>query len=461
MSRARYQTSLFQGECDLATKNGTETGGSAGIATRVEALGYRSLRYVSQPLAPFHVLVGPNASGKSTFLDVLAFLGDVLRAGVEVAIQGEPRLGIPHRAPDGRHLAWMRQGNRFEVAVEFDIPADRRQLLKTGSSAVCRYEVAVDAAGPLRLVAETFWLKPAERPVKQVDRPLPAAQRPLFPAPPEPPASIVRPPGKQPPAGWRKVVSRGHTPERVMFSSETSGWKNPFRVEADKAALASLPEDEERWPIATWFRRVLGAGVQRLLLSGEQMRLPSPPSRSRVYLRDGSNLPHVVHALESEHPERHRDWIRHVREALPDLATITTREREEDRHRYLVLRYDTGLEAPSWLVSDGTLRLLALTLLAYLPDPSGIYMVEEPENGIHPRAVETVFQCLSSVYGAQVLLATHSPIVASMAALQQILCFARTAEGATDIVSGSEHPRLREWKGGVDLGSLLASGVLS
>jgi predicted ATPase len=33
------------------------------MITRIEALGYRCLRYISQPLGPFHVLVGPNASG--------------------------------------------------------------------------------------------------------------------------------------------------------------------------------------------------------------------------------------------------------------------------------------------------------------------------------------------------------------------------------------------------------------
>jgi predicted ATPase len=167
-----------------------------------------------------------------------------------------------------------------------------------------------------------------------------------------------------------------------------------------------------------------------------------------------------VNALETEHPARFEEWVRHVREALPDLVSITTREREEDRHRYLILRYQSGLEAPSWLISDGTLRLLALTLLAYLPDLSGIYLIEEPENGIHPRAVETAFQSLSSVYGAQVLLATHSPVIMSMAELGEVLCFARSEDGATDVVPGNEHPRLREWRGGVDLGTLFASGVL-
>ncbi len=148
-----------------------------------------------------------------------------------------------------------------------------------------------------------------------------------------------------------------------------------------------------------------------------------------------------------------------MRTALPDLQSIRTVERPEDRHRYLVLDYDTGLQAPSWLVSDGTLRLLALTILAYLPGLEGAYLIEEPENGIHPRAVETVLQSLSSVYGAQVLLATHSPVILSLARPEQVLCFNRTAQGATDIVLGSEHPRLRQWRGETDLGTLFARGT--
>ncbi|WP_343411862.1 ATP-binding protein [Candidatus Amarolinea dominans] len=96
--------------------------------------------------------------------------------------------------------------------------------------------------------------------------------------------------------------------------------------------------------------------------------------------------------------------------------------RSEDRHRYIVLDYESGLQAPSWLVSDGTLRMLALTILAYIPSLEGVYLIEEPENGIHPRAVETVLQSLSSVYSAQVLLATHSPVILSLVQPELVLC---------------------------------------
>jgi energy-coupling factor transporter ATP-binding protein EcfA2 len=424
-----------------------------GIVTRVEALGFRSLRHVVQDLGPFHVLVGPNGSGKSTFLDVVAFLGDVVRVGLQTAIEGDSRLGIQHRAPDAKHLTWLRGGTRIELAVEFRIPEERLAHLGQGHVKICRYEIGLEVGQQLQVAHETLWLRPPAT--------ARLAQRTLFPDPPNPPAHIVHPLRKQMPAGWRKVLWRGEEPGSVTFSSETGNWKSPFRIAQDKAALASLPEDEEKFPVATWFRQALGTGVQRIALSGDAMRQPSPPSRPRSFQPDGSNLPWVVHDLETGNSERFAWWLAHVREALPELKSVTTREREEDRHRYLVVTFQNGLEAPSWLVSDGTLRLLALTLLAYVPTLSGTLLIEEPENGIHPRAIETVFQSLSSVYGAQILLATHAPIVLGMAKLDQVLCFAKTTAGETDIVLGDQHPRLRDWQGTTDLGTLLAAGVLS
>lgn len=423
---------------------------------RIEALRYRALRYVSQSVDRFQVLVGPNASGKSTFLDVVAFLGDLLRVGPSRAVLGDVRTGIPQRAPDPKQLIWMRDGNRLELAVDLEIPEDRRQLLPNGNYASCRYEVAIGTradADEVSLLAETLWLQTKSDPPKVV-------QRDLFPAPTRPPDEIVHPPGKKAPTGWRKVVNKVEETGNDYFSSETSGWNNLFRLGPTKSALANLPEDEAKFPIATWVKRTLSEGVQRIALNSDAMRRPSPPGESRAFLPDGSNLPWVVESLGRKNRDRLAAWVEHLQVVLPDLSSISTKERREDRHRYLTLKYANGLEAPSWVVSDGTLRLLALTLLAYVPSLSGVYLIEEPENGIHPRAVEAVVQSLSSVYGAQVLCATHSPVILSMARADQVLCFGRDADGATDIVRGTEHPKLKKWKGEVDLGTLFASGVL-
>jgi predicted ATPase len=423
------------------------------VITRIEALRYRALRYAAQDIGPFQVLVGPNASGKSTFLDVIAFLADLLQGGLAAAVQGDPKLALPQRAPDPTHLVWMRQGGIFELAVELAIPQDRREKLANGGYTTARYEVAIRTDAELGVASETLWLKPDSQAASP-------RQTTLFPALRVSPDSIVLEPRRQAPQGWRKTVSRGEDPWNVTFRSETGKWTNPFRIGPTKSALANLPEDELRFPVATWVKEALAEGVQRIVLSSEAMRKPSAPGRARTFLPDGSNLPWVVDLLQREAPDRFDRWVEHVRQALPDLRQVSTREREEDRHRYLLLGYANGLEAPSWLVSDGTLRLLALTLLAYLPGLRGTYLIEEPENGIHPRAVEVVRQSLASVYDAQVLCATHSPVVVSKVEANQVLCFARDESGATDIVAGNEHPRLEKWQGEVDLGTLFASGVL-
>jgi predicted ATPase len=134
--------------------------------------------------------------------------------------------------------------------------------------------------------------------------------------------------------------------------------------------------------------------------------------------------------------------------------------RPEDKHRYLMVPYSGGVEVPQWMVSDGTLRLLALTFLAYLPATPGLYLIEEPEIGLHPTAIETVLQSLSSVYEGQVLVTSHSPIVLGLTRPDQLLCFQKTQDGTT-VVPGNEHPLLKEWRSGVDLSDLFASGVLS
>jgi energy-coupling factor transporter ATP-binding protein EcfA2 len=413
------------------------------MLAKVEALNYRALRYVSQSIDPYQVLIGPNASGKSTFLDVLAFIADLV---------SKPSLidAVRERAPDLRDLTWMRSSDWLELAVEAKIP----QFIDASYPRL-RYEIRLGVAnsGELELQAETLWFI-SEEINGEKDIPLDS-----FPSPINPPSKITIAPTKSVTKGLRRILYKSEK-QNDYFRSENSDWNNVFRLGPKRAALANLPEDESRFPAAVWFKRYISEGVQRIMLNSEALRRPNPPQSPRVFLPDGSNLPWVINSLEVNHPERLTEWVQHVQTALPDIRHIRTTERPEDRFRYLLIEYDSGLEAPSWTVSDGTLRMLALTILAYLPDLRGSYLIEEPENGIHPRAVETVIQSLRSVYDAQILLATHSPVILSLTEASELLCFARTADGETDIVRGDRHPRLAEWTGEVSLSTLYASGVL-
>ena len=228
-----------------------------------------------------------------------------------------------------------------------------------------------------------------------------------------------------------------------------------------RSTLRNLPEAPDQFPVSTYVKQILQAGVQELFLDGRRLRRASSPNSRRTGLvRDGSNLPWAIQRLHENDPEKFRDWLDHVRTSLREINDIRIVEREDDRHAYLMLRYATGLEVPSWTVSDGTLRLLALTLAAYISEGERVYLMEEPENGIHPMAIETVYQSLSSVYDSQVLVATHSPVFLSCARPEEILCFAKNDQGATDIVPGNRHPRLRDWQGSADINLPFASEVL-
>ena len=71
------------------------------MITRIQALNYRCLRYVDKGLGPFHLLVGPNATGKTTFLDVVRFLGQLVADGPETAVR--------ERTQTPQDLTWRRQ----------------------------------------------------------------------------------------------------------------------------------------------------------------------------------------------------------------------------------------------------------------------------------------------------------------------------------------------------------------
>jgi predicted ATPase len=123
------------------------------MIARIGALNYRCLRFVAQDLSPFHVLVGPNASGKSTFLDVFALMSDLISLGLDGA--------IAERVPDFRDLVWMRQQGNFEVAVELSIPDERRETFRNGGYSRARYEVSLGTRGEDEqptILGETFWL---------------------------------------------------------------------------------------------------------------------------------------------------------------------------------------------------------------------------------------------------------------------------------------------------------------
>jgi predicted ATPase len=402
----------------------------------------------------FHVLIGPNASGKSTLMDAVKFVSDVVRDGVSSACE--------RRTANFADLVWGRpeepKEQRFEIALEFELPIDALELLPSQRNyGVFRYELSVgfDVA-----TSRVSLLK--ERGVLRVKTGQSLKQSLMFPEPDIPPQTLM---GARP-KGQRTIFSKSET-GRSRFNDETVretgsvNWNLGLNLSSDRSALSIMPDHDDKYPASTRAMAFLRDKVTVLSLNSERMRQASRPGVGIEMLPDGSNLPWVADAMISRTPNLAGEWVGHIQCALAGLHSVRIMDRPDDRHKYLMLQYSHGLEVPSWKVSDGTLRLMALTMLAYSPQSSGLYMIEEPENGIHPGALQDVFDSLSSVYDAQVLLASHSPEFVAIANVYQLLCFGKTDAGVVDIVRGNSHPRLKDWQYETDLGTFFASGILA
>jgi energy-coupling factor transporter ATP-binding protein EcfA2 len=208
------------------------------MITRIEALSYRCLRYVSQPLDRFHVLIGPNASGKTTFLDVVAFLGRLVSGGLDEAI-GE-------RTQNFQDLVWGRSGDSFELAIELEIPERLRQSLRDSELDTVRYEVAIahDAeSNTVAFRAETVLLK--------LSRPGESSQPRRFPSPKPSPETILE--GTQSPAARIVInkVIRGLTSEASEATTSSRNRRTAFTPAPSKACSSRSPPSttlRSSWP---------------------------------------------------------------------------------------------------------------------------------------------------------------------------------------------------------------------
>ena len=106
--------------------------------------------------------------------------------------------------------------------------------------------------------------------------------------------------------------------------------------------------------------------------------------------RVGDNLGNVVQFMEREHPKRFQAILNRIAEKIPGINKIDTEKTNDGR---LLLRFnDKGFKDPfySQQMSDGTLKVFAYLLLLEDPAPPPFLCIEEPENGLYHKLLETL-----------------------------------------------------------------------
>ncbi len=245
------------------------------MITLVEALNYRCLRYAQRPLQRFHVLVGPNASGKTTFLDVMGFLRDLVSDGLDAAVS--------KRAENPRELLFRGRGGKLELAVEALIPDELRKLTAKPELSTARYEVSVGFDETRR----RFEFKDERLLLRKPDV-FERQERALFPMPPTVPETLLI--GKHR-KDARTVINKVWGGNDNFYRETGKGWAPSFKLGPRKSALGNLPADVESFPAAAWFRECLTAGVRTFLFNSLAIKQPSAPTQAADFLPDGSNLP--------------------------------------------------------------------------------------------------------------------------------------------------------------------------
>ena len=437
------------------------------MITRLEAYRYRCFSKLSVDVGEFNILAGANGSGKTTLLDIPVLLGDLVTQRVcsKAFLEVQPSRRT-FRAHTLTELVHQDRGDDFVLAVEARLPADVAKSIAEPSFAGVqkrpkppldhlRYEILFQIFNKteLQVVNEFLYLFPSSTGGPEAGVALQGIPTNLTGAKQSRPVLQKR--------SWRSVLHRD-SGEPAQFRDETATRGKPtvVRVPPDQIALASLPYDKTAFPAAVWFQDFLRMGVLFYEPDWRTLRKASAPGQPAHLAPDGRNLPWLALDLASAYPNRYRDWVDHVRTSLPQIIDIRVIEREEDHHAYFEVTYEGGYRVTSSGLSDGTLRILALTLVPYMVAKPSVLVTEEPENGINPRGIQAILQSLSSLYDGQVWISTHSPVVLANATLSQILCSRLNSDGAVEVIAGPEHPRLQDWKGTMELGTLFAAGVL-
>lgn len=386
------------------------------------------------PMKPLNVLIGPNASGKSNFLEAIALfraasgevVGPISRAG-----------GIPRWQWNGPDA-----GDHLRLRARLEVPIAGR----------LEHEIAIgDRYGGAAVVEER--IEPDERDGN-------AARRRRYLRPPRTLAA-VRAPGRTPPpeeADARPgpdLTDSGRSPQA---QTETDGVvEYPEGYRPGESVLRYPTPDH---PMLRHLREQY-AGI-RLYRDwsfgpGAEIRVPTSAHGRSDFLDEGArNLAVVLSHLRGEHKRRFLDAAGRLYDGIVDFLCPVTGGVVS-----LFLEESGGRSVPASRLSDGALRYLSLLAILLHPEPPPVVCIEGPELGLHPDLMPTIADLLvEASERTQLVVSTHSDIlVDALTEHPECIVVCEKHDGRTTM-RRLDRERMGKWLKDYRLGDLWTSGEL-
>ncbi len=141
------------------------------------------------------------------------------------------------------------------------------------------------------------------------------------------------------------------------------------------------------------------------------MRIPRPPAEVRDIGVLGQDVAPYLYRLKAERTKWFDAVRRTLRSLIPAVEDLNV-DLDERRGTLDIEVQQDGHGVSSRIISEGTLRVLALCAIAANPWAGGLIAFEEPENGVHARRLELIAHLLTSLaveqQQRQVIVTTHS-----------------------------------------------------
>jgi predicted ATPase len=410
------------------------------MITQIEIDGFKTFKDFKVELAPFQVIVGPNGSGKSNLFDALHLLSRLADTDLLSALQ-------ELRGDAGELFTKFPGGGtseRIHMAVEMLV--DRKVRDELGKEVErkytrLRYELEVvlhsDDYGLERpfITHESLKAIPTTRDEWSRKYNL-SFQSGWLPELTANVATFIGEGHERFPHSPRDIQEDGTSP---VFLFPDGG----VREASPKYNLADLKRTVLSTMLSSNHSHAFAArqefrSLRFLHLNPEVLRQPSSTKAQRFLSSNGSNLPTTLARIEKEDKFALVDISRDMANLVPGIVSIRV-EQDRPSDKY-VIHAETadGRSFSSQVLSDGTLRLLALATLRNDSQFHGVLCLEEPENGVHPfrlknmarmlREMATDFNDLEQVNEPlrQVLVTTHSPTLISQPGVVDSLLFAYT-----------------------------------